>query len=239
LQKWLRRGVLIGLAGVLVLAVLVARAVLRVRGRTLIEFRIFQNVELIRFSDFGEPPQFAIWLEDPVGGRLRTVCVTRRSATGQWEGKAECPSALPRWFEIYRQETGRTDLPTPQAPAPDAITAATPKAGQFAWRVEVEPGSHWLCWLEVNLAADFNEAFQRYDEETGSEDTHLSGQPPLLYRGEVSAVVGRRVVPEIHGQTIADTFTGEVARELKGVTTAKDIFKSVEIRVVRPPIKLF
>ena len=33
-------------------------------GPVLIEFEICQDLDLIKYSLFGEPPQFAIWLED-------------------------------------------------------------------------------------------------------------------------------------------------------------------------------
>ena len=36
-----------------------------------------------------------------------------------------------------------------------------------------------------------------------------------------------------------DTLRGDMTKTLKGITTAKEIFQSVEIRVVRPRITLF
>ena len=202
------------------------------RDRVRLEFRLRQNTDLILFSDFGEAAQVAAWLEDPATGRLRTVAVTRRSARGEWKGKSECPAALPRWFEVYRRETGRKGLPTPQSPAPDAVSRATPKAERFTWTAEVEPGSRWVCWIEVNISADFNQAFPQLDEATQRMDTHFSGQPSLLYRAELAAVPGARVVPKLHGRTVPDTETGKTTRDLKGITTAKDILTSLEIRAV-------
>ena len=228
-----------GLVGLLLMAGLIAHALWRVRNRTLIEFRICQNTDLILFSDFGEPPQFAMWLEDPENNRLKTVFVTHRSATGDWEGKAECPAALPRWFEIYRKEAGHPGLPTLESPAPDAVTGATPKSENFAWAVEVEPGSRWICWIEVNIAADYNEAFQEYDEAAQRMDTHQDGQPSLVYRGEIMADVGASVVPERYGYTAPDTNAGEVRQDLDVITTAAEVFRAVEISVVRPRITLF
>ena len=35
-----------------------------------ITFQISQNSELISFSDFGDPPQCALWLEDPEDGSV-------------------------------------------------------------------------------------------------------------------------------------------------------------------------
>ena len=237
-MKWLKRIAWLAVAALLLAAAVVGRAYWRVAGRTLLEFRICQNTDMILFSDFGEPPQFAAWLEDPDTGRLRTVFVTRRSATGDWEGKAECAAALPRWFEIFKKETGRPGLPRPDAPAPDAVTMPTPKAEHFGWSVEVEPGRRWVCWIEVNLAADYNETFRQHDEETGLEDTDQMGQPSLLYRGEITAEVGERVSPTEHGVAGADG-TAEVRRSVAALTTAKAIFKSIEVEVVRPDIVLW
>ena len=158
--------------------------------------------------------------------------MTRRSGTGVWEGKAECPAALPRWFRVYEKETGRKGLPTPKAPAPDAVSGATPKSEHFTWRAEVERGSRWVCWIEVNLAADFNEAFPRYNEATGEMDTHDSGQPPLLYRAELLAEPGRRIVPKLWGYVVPGSRGKHVERDLSRITTAKDIFRSISILIL-------
>lgn len=199
-------------------------------SRVRLEVRFRQNTDLILFSDFGEPPQIAVWLEDPTTGKLRTVAVTRRSARGQWKGKSECPAALPRWFEVRRRETGRKGLPTPQEPAPDAISRATPKAERCVWAADVERGSRWACWIEVNLSADFNAAFPQLDESTQRMDTHFSGQPSLLYRAELTALPGSRVVPQLWGRTVPDTETGETTRDLTGITTARNILTAIEVR---------
>jgi hypothetical protein len=203
--------------------------------RTILVFEIQQDIDQILFSDFGEPAQFAIWIEHPESGRLQTVCVTRRAATGEWKGKAECPAALPRWFEVFRKENQRSGLPTPNAPAPDAVTQATPKTEAFACAVEVPPASRWICWVEVNMSADFNEAFPRLNETTGEMDTDHSGQPSLLYRGEIVANLGQEITLVLDSRTIPGTRTGEGTRDLTGITTAKETFRSVSVKVVSPP----
>lgn len=198
-----------------------------------IEFEILQDMNLIRQSLFGEPPQFAIWLEEPVSGRLQTVFVTYRSASGDWVGKTECPAALPRWFEVFRQETGRTGLPTLENSAPDAVTGATPRVEQFRTSVQVPYGSSWVCWIEMNLSGDFNDAYRDHDVEKQKVDVHFSGQPPLIYRGEIAAKPGEKTVPALYGQSALDSSAGQTVRPVSaGVTTAKNIFKTIEIRVV-------
>jgi hypothetical protein len=202
-------------------------------GPVLVEFDIRQDMDLIRNSLFGGPPQFAIWLEDPVSHRLQTVFVTYRSAAGDWVGKLECPAALPRWFEVFKEETGSSGLPSFDNPAPDAVTGATPKIERFTTSVEVEPNSRWICWIEMNLAGDFNEAYQHRNTEEKTIDVHFSGQPSLIYRGEFKAIPGERIVQELHSQAVVDAPNGETVQPVSdGVTTARNIFKSIEIRVL-------
>jgi hypothetical protein len=218
----------------LAIGALTACSVLRTRGATLIEFDIHQDLDLIRLSLFSEPPQFAIWLEDPASHRLQTVFVTYRSASGDWIGKTECPDALPRWFEVFGQETNSIGLPRFDNPAPDAVTGATPQTEHFTTSVEVEPGSRWICWIEVNLAGDFNDKYKAYNKEQKTVDLHFSGQPPLIYRAEITAVPGEQIVPELYGQSVLDNPPGETVQPLSDdVTTARDIFKAIDIRVIQ------
>ncbi len=198
-----------------------------------IEFDIHQDMDLIRSSFFGGPPQFAIWLQEPVSGRLQTVFVTHRSGTGDWEGKEECPVALPRWFEVFGEETGSTDLPTFERPAVDAVTGATPKVEEFETSVKVPFGSKWICWIEMNQSGDFNETYRNPEIEDKVVDVHFSGQPPLVYRGEITAIPGEKMTPKLYGESILDEASGVTIQPVsKGITTAKDIFKSIEIRVI-------
>ncbi|MHC4457472.1 MAG: hypothetical protein ACYS0I_10345 [Planctomycetota bacterium] len=125
LSRW---KIVVGFLLAVLIVLLVAQLILQPRGPVLIEFEIHQDKDLILLSIFGEPPQFAIWLEDPATNRLQTVFVTYRSGSGDWIGKSSCPAALPRWFEVFGQETNSVGLPTFDNPVPDAVTGATPQA---------------------------------------------------------------------------------------------------------------
>lgn len=203
-------------------------------GRTFIEFSITQDMELIMLTSFSEPPQFAIWLEHPETHELKTIFVTHRSGTGDLVGKAECPGCLPLWFSIYERETGITGMPTPESPAPQAVTGATPWDESFKITREVEPGSKWICWMEMNLAGDFNSRYEEYNEEDESIDWDYSGQPPLVYRCEITAIAGAKLVPELYGQVDMNKPFEEMIQPLsEDLTTAKDLFKSIKIRIVQ------
>lgn len=232
---------------VLLIVVLAARIVFRSEvqdvprpgGRTLIEFDIHQDMDLISTTSFSEPPEFAIWLEEPVSGKLKTIFVTYRSATGDLVGKAECPGCLPLWFAVYERETNTTGLPTPDSPAPEAVTVATPLTEDFQLRYEVEPGSKWILWMEMNLAGDFNKRYQEYNEQDETIDWDFSGQPALVYRCEITAIPGKKYVPELYGQVDMNKPFEEMIQPVSdGLTTAKDVFKSIEIRVIQSGLSL-
>ncbi|MHC4395339.1 MAG: hypothetical protein ACYS1A_06750 [Planctomycetota bacterium] len=204
-------------------------------GPVLIEFDIRQDMELPLRTPFNEPAQFAIWLEEPVSGRLQTIFVTYRSATGDWVGTAQRPGALPRWFEVFRQETNSSGLPNFDNPASDAVTGATPQQECFKTSIAVAPGSRWICWIEVNLAGDFNAKYKAQDEVAKTVDWDFVGQPALIYRAQITAKPGEKVVPQLYGQSVLNSPDGQTVQPVSDdVTTAKRIFKTIEISVIRP-----
>ena len=101
-RKIIKRG-LIMLSGSLLIVFIIAGAVVaRTWGRTVIQVDIHQDKKIIHLSNFAEPPQFAIWLENPATKELKTVFVTHRVAKDDWEGKANVPVALPLWYQLFR-----------------------------------------------------------------------------------------------------------------------------------------
>jgi hypothetical protein len=230
-----RRALTVSLSGILLLTVLlVLFAFARTWNKTDLEFRFHINEKLVRESTFGESPTFAIWLEDPVTGQTRTVFVTNRAGLGDWEGKKDVPVALPKWFEVNAIEKSVEKTINDNVPEKLTITGATPKPGYFSTRVRVAPGSGWICWIEVNLAGDFNETYKEYDEVAKTSDEYKTGQPALIYRAQVNALQGNAVIPEIAGMCIIGDDSKVVIREPAGITTATAIFDELTISVVKP-----
>jgi hypothetical protein len=203
------------------------------RGKTDITFRIHINQQLVRESAYGESPTFAIWLEDPTTGRCRTVYVTRRAALGDWEGKAEVPSALPCWFEVYKRENKTRELPGVEKQAPVTVTGATPEPGYFITRARVHTGTTWKCWIEVNLSGDYNDQYQEYNEEAKTIDTYGNGQPALVYSAMIDAVEGTSVTPLIAGMCVPEFPGDSLIRPLKGITTAASVFDEISIVLMK------
>lgn len=225
-------------AGLVLAVALVLFAYRGTQGKVDILFRIHINEEMVRESAFGEVPTFSIWLEDPSTGRCQKVFVTRRAGEGDWEGKAEVPTALPLWSVVFTKEneTKAEDPGTFQASI--AVTGATPEAGYFTTRARVEAGTQWLCWIEMNLSGDYNKHYRAYDPLRMTEDVYGTGQPALVYRAFVEASEGISVIPEIAGMSVNDAGTGDILRPIEGITTAAEVFDELTIKVVRPNPKI-
>jgi hypothetical protein len=205
-------------------------------GRTIIQFDIHQNKELIHLSTFAEPPQFAIWLENSRTQKVKTVFVTNRVGTGDWEGKTNVPVALPRWSQLFREENTAHNVIIDDKF--DAVSGATPKDDYFSVRIEVEPGSSWICWIEMNLAGDYNDAFPEFDVQSFEEDEFACGQPALLFKAAITAEEGLRYTPVLKAQSIWENGVTRVEPVSEGVTTARDVFDDIQISVIRPKPKL-
>ena len=84
-------------------------------------FNIHQEQDIYDQSTYGEPTKFAIWIEDPAHKTVKTIFVTHKTGTGEFEGKVECPVSLPVWIGVFREETRRDDFPIPWEPVIDGL----------------------------------------------------------------------------------------------------------------------
>jgi hypothetical protein len=237
-KKIIKTGIILFLCGLVIVIIIAGIVIAKTWGRTVLQVDIHQNKEMIYLSTFSEPPQFAIWLENPDTKELKTVFVTHRVAIGDWEGKANVPVALPQWFKLFRGNGGQSKDLTKSKDPDMAITGATPKGDYFSIRVEVKPGSKWNCWIEMNLAGDFNDEFPEFNLETLKEDEFSCGQPALLYSAAIIVEDGRKFQPVLSGQSVWDKGSVRVEPVSDGVTTAKDVFDDIQISVIRPKPKL-
>ena len=73
-------------------------------GQAVLQISLILNKEVYQKTNYGEPPQLAVWLEDPHSGAIQTVWVSYRMGTGRWAGKAECSVCLPFWAGRYHLE---------------------------------------------------------------------------------------------------------------------------------------
>jgi len=194
-------------------------------------FTIDQERDVYDQSDYGEPPQFAVWLEDRKTGSVKTVFVTYRTGNGDFEGKTECPVSLPAWIGAFRKETGRDDLPTVRKPAPDAVTGATPKTPEFTVKTIVVPGSEWNYYVEVNVSGDYTDVFPSI-KYYGDLDTQGNGQPSIIYKGEITATPGNRSVPQLIGRTEQLYLSTEINPDLEGIKNAREVFSRIAVSCI-------
>ncbi len=189
-------------------------------------FSISLDPQVYEETDWGLPPQFALWLENPDTGKIRTVWVTHRTGTGDWVGKIECTVAIPYWVSRYNREKSTVGPPTHFDPLPDALTGATPKQN-FTAQIKVPHGSNWTYYIEVNVSGDFNASFPSVLPD-GTPDMDGNGQPSLIYQGKINAVAGSRNTPVLIGRTDQWEPVDKVITDLTGIDTAKQIFSKIE-----------
>ena len=191
-------------------------------------FSIHQDKSVYDRSIYGEPPQFAIWLEDPITGTIKTVYVTYRTGHGDFEGKSAVPVALPTWIGAFRKEKGRNDLPTPQNPVDMAVSGATQKVAELEKKAVVPKGSEWVYYVEVNVAGDYTLNFPSYQPD-GTPDPDGNGQPSIIYRGKIAANPGSRSIPELIGRTEQMFLSTEINRDIQDIGSAKHLFSKIEV----------
>lgn len=189
-----------------------------------LKFELELNPEMYRLSNFGEPPQMALWLESKDGLEIRTLWVSNRLARGVWVGKVVCPTALPYWISRRDIEKGGS-IPSFLKPLPDGITGATPKATLEVY-ANVDQGSEWIYFLELNVSGDYNSTFTS-SRPNGNPDPDGNGQPSLIYTGSIKATRGWADTARVVGRTDQMVATSEILPDLAGFTTASHVLKSL------------
>ncbi len=191
-------------------------------------FTIHQERDVYDQSDYGEPPQFAIWLENKTADAIQIVFVTRRTGTGNFEGKVECPVSLPAWIGVFREETGRDDIPSIRKPADMAITGATPQVPDFFVQVTIPAGSHWNYYVEINVSGDYTPEFPALQPD-GTIDSQGNGQLSIIYRGEITGTPGDQSKPKLVGRTEQLYLSTEINPDLKGIRNARNVFSKIVV----------
>jgi len=192
-----------------------------------LQFSVWVNREAYLATDFGEPPQMAIWLESPDGKIVKTVFVTHRAGANDWVGKLDCPVALPfwesRWMSVLKEAQKR--------PLFDAVTGATPKGGWFRVTTRVPKGSRWKYFVEVNVSSDFNRFFPYWSKE-GAPDDVGNGQPSLVYRGTIEAEGYSKSTPVLAGFTDQFVPVSRLNRDFEKITTATELIPKIVVEVL-------
>ncbi len=192
-----------------------------------IVFRLLIDQKTWEDTNYGEPPQIAIWIEQPDSGIIKTIWVTSRTATGRWRGKVICPTSLPYWVSRYNEETGTNTMITITNPLPDALTGATPSK-ELIVKTTVPPGTTWKYFIEVNASGDYNDSFPPL-QKNGHPDPDGNGQPSLVYSGKIKALIGQSDVPILIGRTDQWDRVDHLITDLTGINSAKNLLREIRV----------
>lgn len=197
-----------------------------------------QNVFYFRLHLSEKKCQLAIWLADEKGTFVDTVYVTRSVAKkglgnrrggldDKWGGARL--SVLPVWAHSRGIDYGGGNFyPPKDKPLPDAITSATPKAGEFIWMWRPEksiPQGKYFYYVEVNKSFDKNQ-HHNY--------SWYRGQPSVVWQG--SLVVGNEISKgdaQIIGHGHPAGVDGRIESDVSTLTMALTYIKKIEA-VYRP-----
>ncbi len=177
--------------------------------------------------------QIAIWLTDEQGVFVDTVYVTRKIAKkglgnrrggldDKWGGARL--SALPVWAYSRGVDYGNLNFyPPKNKPLSDAISSATPKAGEFVWEWKpkraLKPGKYFY-YIEVNKSFDKNE---------NHKHSWYRGQPSVVWRGSIQ--VGNQLSKseaKIIGYGHVAGKNGKINPDLSTLTTSLKLIEKTE-----------
>ncbi len=172
-------------------------------------------------------PQMAVWAKLKGKEEVRTIYVTEKGSKDSWTAADNRPSSVPVWYGVRKREATQLQV--------DAVSGATPGGKQFAIEWQVPDG--WAgekieIYLEGNVSFDYNDTYLKDAPEGAPGFSGVNGQPSLIWQATLdTSLKNETPVPfEIlgHGSTTGEDH--EVAQDLAGITTAKDMFLRLDAR---------
>jgi len=191
-------------------------------------------------------PSFAIWVEDLDGNYIETLYVTQyfakgvfghgETSPGKWKnepGEVRRPAALPYWS--HKRNIKAADglyAPSPETAVPDALTGATPN-GNFILKTgsKVTGDNSFRVLVEINQPWDSNDFWtnNKYPENL---NYNTSLQPALVYDAVITTSSPKTeyfLNPIGHSHPAGET--GELFNDISSITTAREIFSKIEVRM--------
>jgi len=184
-------------------------------------------------------PTLVVWAEDLQGNYLKTLFITKSYASGiynykmigdsVWEkgsGPSIQPAALPYWSHKKSADNGIAIIPSPEQPFVDAYTSATP-IRDFNFQTKNLDLDQFRLLVEVNQTWDWN-AHWTNNKFPESKAYKHSAQPSLVYVDTINKDESEFLLKPIgHGDPTGNT--GELFLDLSTLSTAKEIFFSIEV----------
>lgn len=203
------------------------------------------QIEFSRGESFNHP-SFAIWIEDLNGNYIETLFVTQyvgsgkfahgEIESGKWKNEPDYvrrPASLPYW--AHKRNIQAPDglyVPSEETPVADAITGATPKS-DFVLNTGTKMNSNkrFRVLFEINQPWDSNK-FWTNDKYPDDKDYFTSLQPALVYAVTIdlnSSETEYFLNPIGHSHPSGKN--GKLFTDLTTITTAKNISKSIVVRL--------
>lgn len=188
-------------------------------------------------------PTYVLWQEDLAGNVEKTLFITKAYASGifghqmvgdsiwlKTSGASYQPAALPYWTLKKGAIGSGNSIPTPEKPFLDGYTGATP-LGDFSLTTSLEKKFPVRIFLEVNQPWDWNEFWTNNKYPDNPAYKH-SAQPSLIYAVTIDKNEGTYFMNPV-GYGDPKGQTGTLFTDLRSITTAKNIFESIEIQIIK------
>lgn len=192
----------------------------------LLEISFEVDKEIYEQTDYGEPPQIAVWLETADSLFYRTVWVTRRTGKKEWQGKVDCPVSLPYWN--FRKENESN--PGFWQKMVDAISGATVAEGTIKKSIRISKSKKYVYFIEVNASGDYNGSFKKWSDKD-VPDSEGNGQPSIIYSGGLDSDRSFISGPVLIGRTNQHTKDNILYSDIEKITTAKDLIKNIRLKL--------
>lgn len=186
-------------------------------------------------------PTYVLWMEDLKGNYIKTLFITKSYASGifgfemkgdsLWKKKAGPsyqPAALPYWTHKKGKINGEL-IPSPENPFIDAFTGATPEQNFEIKTSSVKLNQNYRLLLEVNQTWDWN-SFWTNNKYPENKAYQHSAQPSVVYAVEINSESNSFTLNLVgHGDAKGES--GKLFTNLSTLTTGKEIFNSIEVRI--------
>lgn len=194
-------------------------------NQAVVEVSFEVDKEIYFLTDYGEPPQIAVWLEYPDSKFYKTIWVTRRTGKNDWEGKVECAVSLPYWNMKKENEAE----PGFWKKVVDAISGATVAEGTIKRNIKLPKNKLWKYFIEVNASGDYNKHFS-YWSDNDVPDTEGNGQPSIIYSGEITTDSAMTSIPNLIGRTDQLSVIDSFYTDIEKITTAGKLIKNIKVK---------
>ncbi len=198
-----------------------------VNSRTIRGPRIIIRVQA--GGNYSRRPQIAIWLEKANGKYVRTLFLTNFNAKSRYikGNNTHRAAAAPVWFHKIGHYSGSKFITKKKIT--DTVSQATPSSSfrRTAYLKKSLRGTH-VIKAEVNSSFDYNAFYKSGLRQVHKYYNGYSGQPSLIYSVKIYA--GKKMKKyklKLIGRGHASGKTGKIYKDLRTVTTAKRIIKSI------------